>query len=160
MLAEGTETAYEVGPGASSLEVAPGRDPREGPLAALALGARALAAAGFAGPALVLATDLPRLTPALLGTIAAWPSPPGCSVAPVVAGRPQFLCARWSPAALAAAVELASAGERRVQAAFSVGEAHLVGPDELPSFDLEVELGDADDEAALRRLGFGALFRT
>ncbi len=158
MLGEATEFAYEVGPGASSLEVAPEPDPRAGPLAALALGARALAAAGFAGPVLVLATDLPRLSPALLGTIAAWPCPPGCSVAPVVAGRTQFLCARWSPAALASAVSLAAAGERRVQAAFSAGEALLVGAEDLPWFDLEVELGDADDEAALRRLGFGGLF--
>lgn len=146
--------AIEVGPGVSGLELPEEEDPRVGPLGAIAVGARELARRGWTGPALVLATDLPFLSEGLLAAIAAFPAPEEVSVVPLLDGRPQSLCARWSPAALLAAEEAAAAGERRVQAALATaGALRLVGLDDLPGFDLGRELADVDDAAALERLG-------
>ena len=66
MLEAVTVVALEVGPHASLLDQPTERDPGEGPLAAIALGTRTLRHLGFEGPVLVLATDLPCLSPELL----------------------------------------------------------------------------------------------
>lgn len=151
MLANVTAIALEIGPGVSGLAVRD--DPREGPLVAIATGAGALAETGWRGDVLVLATDLPLLSQRLLAALATWPAPSGQSVAPVAGGRSQPLCARWSQADLEVAAELVEQGERRVQAAFGAGAGLLVLGGRDLAFDLESELADADDEAALRRLG-------
>ncbi|MGC8463509.1 MAG: molybdenum cofactor guanylyltransferase [Acidimicrobiales bacterium] len=103
----------EVGPGHTGLPRATEEHPGEGPLAALVDGARALAALGYVGGALVVACDLPAVTPAALSMLTSWPS--DRTVVPVVAGRPQTLCARWSADALDQAAGLVVAGERSVR---------------------------------------------
>jgi molybdopterin-guanine dinucleotide biosynthesis protein A len=142
----------EVGPGLSGLPRPQGEDPGEGPLPAIALAAGHLRRVGLEGPALVLATDLPLLSAGLLAAIATWPEPAEVSVVPLRGGRPQTLCARWSPAALSAAEERSAAGERRVQAAFE-GNCRFLTESDLPGVDLERELADVDEPGTLRRLG-------
>lgn len=149
-----TSRAIEVGPGRSGLPLPTAPDPGAGPLVAVALARDELESQGFSGPALVLATDLPRLTLELLSTVARWPAPDDSSVLPVVGGRPQYLSARWSPGALDKAVLLAAGGERRVQAAFEEDACVLLDEDDLPAFDLAFELSDVDAEEDLSRLGF------
>ncbi|HEX2038649.1 MAG TPA: formate dehydrogenase accessory sulfurtransferase FdhD [Acidimicrobiales bacterium] len=113
---------YEVGPGHTSLPTAPEDRPGEGPLAAIAAGARALLAAGHDGPAVVLACDLPLADEALVRFLA---EQPGTTV-PVVDGRPQPLCARYDGPALAAAPRLVAGGARAVNALLDVVPLRLV----------------------------------
>jgi molybdopterin-guanine dinucleotide biosynthesis protein A len=154
MLEAVTVVALEVGPHASLLDQPTERDPGEGPLAAIALGTRTLRHLGFEGPVLVLATDLPCLSPELLSRIALWPAAGHRSVVPVAGGRLQPLCARWSPAALDRAIECVEQGKRRVNAAFGTGDDLVVlDGKELAGIDLDLELSDVDDEGALERLG-------
>jgi molybdopterin-guanine dinucleotide biosynthesis protein A len=90
VLRQVADPVHEVGPGFTSLPAV--ADPGEGPL-------RALACAPGHGDALVLACDLPRITAELLQWLA---DQPGTAV-PVVDGRVQPLCARYSAATLALA---------------------------------------------------------
>lgn len=85
----------EVGPGFTSLRAV--ADPGEGPLRALASGAAAVS-----GDALVVACDLPGLTADVLEWLAAQAG----TVVPVVEGRAQYLCARYSASTLAMAAEV------------------------------------------------------
>lgn len=135
----------EVGPGRSGLTAVLEDPPGCGPLAAVAAGAGALASLGHAGPALVVATDLPRLGVRCLRQLAAHPGTE--SVVPVVAGRPQWLVARWSAAALALAPALVRAGERGVRA---LGRVEVAWLDEPEWAD---ELLDVDTHADLARAG-------
>jgi molybdopterin-guanine dinucleotide biosynthesis protein A len=112
LLAEVADPVLEVGPGHTWLPTVDEGTERRGPLAAVAAGAAALPA-GTA--ALVLAVDMPFVTAALLAALAHHPSP--LTVVPVDAGgRLQPLCARYSPAALAAAPDLVAAGARAMAA--------------------------------------------
>lgn len=113
LLAQVAGFAVEVGPGYSGLPCAADTLPGSGPLAALTTGAAWLNAAGWDGPALVVATDLPRLTAPLLAWLAAYRV--SGSVVPLDAGgRPQPLCARYCAADLAVAMRLVSSGRRRM----------------------------------------------
>lgn len=114
VLAAGTAPTLEVGPGRTGLPAVREQPPGRGPLAALAAGAGALAARGHAGPAVVLPTDLPGVGVDLVRRLAHHPAPG--SVVVVAGGRPQWLVARWSPAALARARRLVTAGEQRMDA--------------------------------------------
>jgi molybdopterin-guanine dinucleotide biosynthesis protein A len=114
VLAAATAPTLEVGPGHSGLPSVVEAPPGGGPLCALAAGARALEDRGHAGPAVVLPTDLPHVEVDLVRRLAAHPAPG--SVVVVVGGRPQWLVARWSPAALGRARDLVAAGERRMDA--------------------------------------------
>jgi molybdopterin-guanine dinucleotide biosynthesis protein A len=108
----------EVGPGFTSLPRTSEHPPGSGPLAATAAGAAELARRDHAGSALVVATDLPRLTPAYLTILADHPVPtPDHSVVPRDAGgRPQPLCARYSATALAMAQSLVAEGQHSMKA--------------------------------------------
>ena len=114
VLAAVVAPALEIGPGHSTLPAVEEAPPGEGPLAAAAAGFRALAELGHVGPVVVVATDLPRLTVALVQALASHRS--AGSVVPLVAGRPQWLAARWSPRAVERAPALVRQGERRVRA--------------------------------------------
>ena len=151
LLAEVSDLAVEVGPGWTSLQTAHEDHPGEGPLPALVAGWSALRRSGHDGPVIVLACDLPWLTPAALRQIATWPGT--CSVAPVLAGSPQSLCARWSPTALEAAAARIAEGGRRVRGLLEADEAVLL--DEswwIPRFGSDV-FADADTPEDLTRLG-------
>ncbi len=153
LLSSCCEPVIEVGEGRSGL-VHVSDSPRLGPLGAVSAGRAALSSAGFAGPALVLATDLALVSASLLAALAGHPADRSLSVVPVVGGRLQPLCARWSPAALDLAASLVAAGERRAQAVFS-DEAGFLALDcsDLRDFDLARELEDVDEPADLSRLG-------
>lgn len=145
LLSAVADPVLEVGPGRTTLPAVADALPGEGPLAALAAGADVLTRRGHRGPALVVATDLPRLTTQALVALASHPATG--SVVPVVAGRPQWLCARWSAGALAAADRLVASGERRIGALASVDVTYV----EDPSW--AGELADVDTPEDLVRLG-------
>jgi molybdopterin-guanine dinucleotide biosynthesis protein A len=86
-------------------------------LAAVAAGADALRRLGHRGAALVVATDLPRLSHSFLQLLIDWMPGPDVNVVPRDAnGRAQPLCARYSAAALVRAAELVAAGRRSMGA--------------------------------------------
>ncbi len=117
----------EVGTGASGLPAVADEQPGAGPLAAVATGWAALRRIGHHGPALVVATDLPLLTGAALRLLAGWPGEG--SVVPVVGGRAQPVCARWSAGALARAAGLVAAGERAMGALLELPDVTRLGPE-------------------------------
>jgi molybdopterin-guanine dinucleotide biosynthesis protein A len=107
----------EVGPGRSGLPAVSERPPGSGPLAAIAAGWRALTQRGHGGPVLVLACDLPLVDENVLRLLADWPTT--ASVVPVVAGRDQPLCARWSAADLGMVEGMVAHGERSLRGLLS-----------------------------------------
>jgi molybdopterin-guanine dinucleotide biosynthesis protein A len=115
LLALVADPVLELGPGRSGAPALDDPVPFAGPLAALAAGAAALREGGHLGPVLVLATDLPLLSPGMLRWLAGHPSP--WAVVPLDAGgREQPLCARYPLADLERAASLVVAGERRLGA--------------------------------------------
>ena len=100
----------EVGPGVTSLPSVREDPPLSGPLAAIAAGWEAIRKEGLIG-AVVMACDLPRVDAALLAMLAV---PGQSSCVPVVRGRPQYLCARYSAQALDNAGTLLERGRRSV----------------------------------------------
>lgn len=134
----------EVGPGWTSLPRVEEEPRGGGPLVAIAAGAGALTDRGHTGPVVVVATDLPRLGLSFLRRLTAHPSV--LSVVPVVAGRPQWLAARWSSQALVRARRLVAEGERQVAAL----NENIEWLDEPQWAD---QLVDVDTPADLERLG-------
>ncbi len=102
----------EVGPGITDLPACREEPPGSGPLAALVAGATALGADAARG-VMLLACDLPAVEEPLVELIARWPG--ASTVVPVADGRPQLVCARYGPDALAAAVGALAAGERSLR---------------------------------------------
>jgi molybdopterin-guanine dinucleotide biosynthesis protein A len=156
LLAEVAAPVVEVGPGRTSLPHVQETPPGQGPLAAVAAGWATLARPGRPAPdhALVVATDLPRLTGSLLGWLAGHPAP-GCVVPVDAAGRPQYLCARYSAAALRRAVLLVGRGRTAMRDLLDDGEAPvtLAGPAEWqPAAGRSDALADIDTPADLERL--------
>ncbi len=144
------EPALEVGPGFSGLPAVADDHPGAGPLAAVAAGRRALAAAGWQGSALVVATDLPLLDAATLAWLAGHPSPR--SVVPVAGGRSQPLCARWSAADLDRAAGLVAGGRRSMADLVAAADPVLVAVGD-PGGAGGAPFADADTPADARRLG-------
>lgn len=145
----------EVGPGHSSLPVVAEAHPGAGPLAAVADGWKALRAGDHDGPALVVATDLPRLTAGMLMWLADHPA--RTSVVPESAGRPQLLCARWSAPDLDRSVDLVAAGRRSMRDLLAGSGAVVAGESEWAGAAGGAgALDDADTPADLMRLGIGA----
>ena len=128
LLAAVADLVVEVGPGFSGMASVSDAWPGAGPLAATASGALALRGAGWHGPALVVATDLPGLTEALLRWLAGHPYPG--NVVPLVEGSPQWLCARYDGATLAASMGLVQSGRRRMADLAEGRSTHRAGPDE------------------------------
>jgi molybdopterin-guanine dinucleotide biosynthesis protein A len=98
----------EAGPGWSPLPAVADACPGAGPLPAVVRGWRKLCELGWAGPVLVVATDLPWLTEALLRWLAEHPS--SLSVVPAVRGVLQPLCARYCQEDLRRAAAAAASG--------------------------------------------------
>jgi molybdopterin-guanine dinucleotide biosynthesis protein A len=141
VLAEVCAPVIEAGPGVSELAAVQEDPPGSGPLAAFLVAVEHL---GHAGPVLLLACDLPRVDAAFLRELAAYPGTG--SVVPVVEGRPQYACARWSPRAIAAARDAFANGARALQALDTVDRE----PFAVPNTQL---LADVDTPEDLRRLG-------
>lgn len=134
-------------------------DDRRGPLGALAAGLRYLRDGGFDGPVLLLACDLPLVTPELLRLVAQALGTAEAAV-PVAGGRLQPLAACYSPRVLPAAEDLLERGVlamhalldgidlRRVEA----GEwGRVAGPEALEDVDTPADL-----RAVNARAGGGA----
>jgi molybdopterin-guanine dinucleotide biosynthesis protein A len=119
-----TARAVEVGPGQSHLLAVTEDPPGGGPLAAVAAGWAALSGQGWSGLVLVVATDLPLLTEAVLRWLVDHPAPG--SVVPVVGGRVQPLCARYSPPDLEEAARLVRRGSRAMMDLLGAVDALLV----------------------------------
>jgi molybdenum cofactor guanylyltransferase len=150
-LAATTNPTFEIGPGHSDLPRVTEDPPGAGPLAAVAAGQRRLRMAGWTGPAVVVATDLPRLTRSLLVWLVDHPSPR--SVVPVSGGVPQTLCARYAAQDLDVAVELAAAGKRSMRDLLGGIDALLAGPEVwTPAADDPDALVDVDTPSDLARL--------
>jgi molybdopterin-guanine dinucleotide biosynthesis protein A len=151
LLAEVAQPALEVGPGLSGLPALVEDPPGRGPLAALAAGSCRLQTLGWAGPAIVVATDLPLLTRGFLVWLAGHPS--ARSVVPVCDGVPQTLCARYAPADLERAVHLAVAGRRALRDLLDGIDALLAGPETWgPAAGDPDALFDVDTPADLARV--------
>ena len=150
LLTQVVATAVEVGPGLTGLRSTIEDPPGAGPLAAAVAGWDLLADSDMTG-ALVLAGDLPLLSESLLRLLVEWESPN--TVVPVVGGRDQPLCARWSRADFEEARERLRRGERSLR--------HLAGRPDVTYLDVSTwgsvatdrEFSDVDTPADLRRLG-------
>jgi molybdopterin-guanine dinucleotide biosynthesis protein A len=151
LLVSVAQPALEIGPGYSGLPSVVEDPPGTGPLVAVAAGAARLRALGWAGPAIVVATDLPRLNPGFLVWLARYPS--SRSVIPVIDGVPQTLCARYAPADLDLAVDLAATGRRALRDLLDRIDALLAGPSlwEAAAGNADA-LRDLDTPADLARL--------
>lgn len=132
LLAAVCAPVVEVGPGRSGQPAVTEEPAGRGPLAGVAAGYRFLAASAAPAAALVVATDLPRLTAGLLRWLAEHPSER--SVVPLLRGRPQPLCARYLGPDLVVAAELAGNGSPSMTAFVEaigplfVAEADWAGP--------------------------------
>lgn len=148
-----TPRALEVGPGRSDLPAVADDPPHAGPLAALATGWAALGR-GAERPltgALVLACDLPRMSVELLRLLAGWPGE--ASVVPVVLGRPQYVVARWSSAALNRAADLVAAGHRATKELSEVAPVTFLSQSEWGRVADTETFADVDTPEDARRLG-------
>ena len=148
ILSSATDPVIEVGPGYSGLRSVSENPTGSGPLAAVAAGARELVRAGWEGGCVVVATDLPMLEPALIEWLVSYPDP--LSIVPMVAGRPQPLCARYDRQALDAAVALVAGGARAMRDLLGASEHVLAGPEQWGSAGIaESWFRDADTAGEL-----------
>jgi len=144
------EPVVEVGRGISGISAVADEEPGSGPLAATVTGHGVLRAAGHDGPVLVLACDLPLLTSAGLSALVNWPGDD--SVVPVIGGRAQTLCARWSGRDLAAAAQFVAAGRRSMRSLLGQPGIVLVDETGWPP-GVAGEFRDVDTPGDLERLG-------
>lgn len=147
--------AIEVGPGVSGLPSTLEAPPRSGPLVAIAQGCSVLHHLGHTGDALVVACDLPFLSEELLRLLAEWDA--AGSVVPVVGGRPQPLCGRWSGRDLSNAGVLVGRGVRSLHYLSSEPDVNLIDESHWGHVASEETFSDVDSPADLERLGLTML---
>jgi molybdopterin-guanine dinucleotide biosynthesis protein A len=151
LLAAVSDPTLELGDGASGLDHVRESPPGSGPLAALAAAGGALRTRGFAGPALVLAVDLPAVGEPLLRWLR---DRPGAStVVPRVDGRLQPVCARYAAEALLAAESLVVAGVRALHELFDVVEHDVVEERDWRAVAAPASFLDVDTPADATRFG-------
>lgn len=135
-LASACGRAFEVGPGHTSLPAV--SDPGDGPLAALAAAAPVVGGTDV----VLLACDMPSVSVELLRALADMTGR-GTAV-PVVGGRRQPLCARYSAADVELAVSVVAGGGRAMRDLLDVTTVHwlddLGRPDEFADVDTPDEL--------------------
>jgi molybdenum cofactor guanylyltransferase len=141
----------EVGRGVSGLPSVLERPAGAGPLVAMCSGGRQLRRLGHEGPALVLACDLPFITSEVLSELGAWPG--DGSVVPMVAGRAQPLCARWSHDDMAAVDALVQAGERSRRKLLARPGIAFLSESDWAAPQAGHALADVDSPADLKALG-------
>lgn len=150
------DLAVEVGPGITALPTTREENPGEGPLVAVAAGGHLLRSRSHTGPALVVACDLPFVSEPLLRLLASWPA--AGSVVPVVDGRPQPLCARWSGGDLERASHLADAGARSLRHVTEGRDVTLLDESRWAAVADAAAFADVDTPEDLVRLGIVAAF--
>jgi len=151
LLAGVVNPALEVGRQCSGLAAIAEQQPGEGPLTALVAGWSALSGAGHEGSVVVLACDLPLVTSAFIRWLAQYPDER--SVVPLVEGRLQPLCARWSALDLRRSVERATHGARSLRELLDEMDPVTVRPNDWAGVALASTLADADTPDDLERLG-------
>jgi molybdenum cofactor guanylyltransferase len=143
LLASVCGPVIEVGSGVSLLPSVQEVPPGAGPLAAFLAGIDALE---IDGPAVLLGCDLPFVDAATLGWVASFAG--SGSVVPVVAGREQYACSRWSVAAIERAREAFAGGARALGALTDAGDVVRAAAD-----DRARQLADVDTPGDADRLG-------
>ena len=151
VLCEVCDPVIEIGPGYTKLSATLETPAGAGPLAALGAGAAALATAGYTGPALVVAVDLPRIDAAVLAWLVEHPAP--STVVPIVDGIAQTLCARYGADALAAVPEMVTAGERSMRSLLETVPVHEAMVDEWGSVASSSSFADVDTPTDAARFG-------
>jgi molybdopterin-guanine dinucleotide biosynthesis protein A len=151
LLAGVVNPALEVGRQCSGLAAITEEPPGQGPVAALAAGWSALSGAGHEGSVVVLACDLPLLTSAFIRWLAQYPGER--SIVPLVEGRLQPLCARWSALDLRRSAERAVHGTRSIRELLDDMAPVTVAPRDWVGVALPSVLADADTPDDLERLG-------
>jgi len=145
------DVVVEVGPGASGLPAVREDPPGAGPLAALAAGADELARRGALGPTILLAVDLPRVSPSFLELLRDWPGEP--TVVPAVDGRLQLVCARYGADALSAARSLLTGGISSLRGLLDVIDHDVVDEQVWAGIATADVLADVDTPADAAQLG-------
>jgi molybdopterin-guanine dinucleotide biosynthesis protein A len=151
LLSSVADPVWEVGPSHCQLPHVREDPSGSGPVGAVAAGWRALTAAGHRGPVLVLACDLPLMTTELLRWLAEVPT--GSTVIPVVDGRAQPLCARWSAADLDRLVELFDSGYRAFKTMYDTLDIAFVDDRGWSAAASARTFTDTDAPEDLERLG-------
>lgn len=147
-----TAPTLEVGPGWTKLPVVTEGHKPQGPLVALAAGAREVSGCAAI---LVLACDMPLVSVALLRWLVDHPRPG--TVVPLTGHppTPQPLCARWAADDVGRADGLVAAGERSLKALLAASSVTYVPPEEwLPHAGAVAAAAfeDVDTPAALARM--------
>jgi molybdopterin-guanine dinucleotide biosynthesis protein A len=159
LLESATHPVIEVGPGFTNLPAVRDPEPRQGPLAALVAGVEYLEAGGWDGAVVVVATDMPFLSPELVGWLAGHPG--DRSVIPTDCGRPQVLCARYSRGDLEMAAGLARTGKRAMRDLLEAIDPVYAGPEEwMPVTGESRALTDVDTPAQLEAARAALAIRT
>jgi molybdopterin-guanine dinucleotide biosynthesis protein A len=151
LLAGVVDPAFEIGRQCSGLAAFAEEQPGEGPLAALAAGWSALSGAGHEGSVVVLACDLPLVTSSFIRWLAQYPGER--SIVPLVEGRLQPLCARWSALDLRRSVERAAHGTRSLREVLDEMDPVTIGPSDWAGVAPPSALADVDTPDDLERLG-------
>ena len=145
------DDVLEVGPGYGAWASVREEPPGSGPLAALAAGGAAMAAADRRGAAIVLAVDLPFVGESVLRWLAGHPGT--ASVVPRVEGTAQPLCARYTPEALETAATLVATGERAMRSLLDVTSVHYADADEWGVVTEATAFADIDTRDDAERAG-------
>jgi molybdopterin-guanine dinucleotide biosynthesis protein A len=142
--------SIEVGPGRSGLAAFADEAPGSGPLAAMATGWKALREEGHRGAVIVLACDLPEISVAFLDFLARFPGEG--TVVPVVNGRVQPLCARFSSTSLDMCRDLVAGGGRSLNGLLKKTAVAWLGQEEWSTVTDERCFADIDTPEDLARV--------
>jgi molybdopterin-guanine dinucleotide biosynthesis protein A len=141
------DPVVEVGPGVSGLPAVLEDPPGAGPLVALLAGVGAL---GQPPSVLLLACDLPHVSPELLRLLVEWPG--SGTVIPVVDGRFQYACARYGLAAFDEALAAVRTGRSSLQQ-LAGSDCEYVSESEWGAVATALTFADVDTPEDLLRLG-------
>ncbi len=151
LLSSVADPVWEVGPSHCHLPHVLEGPLGSGPVGAVAAGWCALTAAGHREPVLVLACDLPLMTTGLLRWLAEMPTE--STVIPVVEGRAQPLCARWSAGDLDRLVELFASGYRAFKTMYETLDIAFVDDEVWSAAASSRTFTDTDVPEDFERLG-------
>jgi molybdenum cofactor guanylyltransferase len=141
------DPVVEVGPGVSGLPAVLEEPSGAGPLVALLAGVGAL---GRPHSVILLACDLPNVSPELIRLLVEWPG--SGTVIPVVEGRLQYACARYGPAAFDEAQAALRGGDTSLRA-IGGADCEFVSEGDWGGVASALTFADVDTPEDLRRLG-------